>query len=245
MLKKLVLSLAALLLIANTAMAAEKTVSVAHDATWPPMEFVGSDKKLTGYAIDYIQAVAKEAGFKVKSKNQAWDGIFGGLDAGRYDAIVSSVTITEERQKTYDFSLPYYDVHQALVVPAASEAKTFEDMKGKTVGGQIGTTAIEVLKKYDGVKVKSYDEIGLAMEDLFNGRIDGVVCDDPVAKLYAVKKPQYQGKMKLVATAPEVEHLGMVVKKGNKEMVELLNKGIKAVKEKGIEAELIKKWMGN
>ena len=96
-------------LVSGTALAAQKdfTITVATDATWPPMEMVDTNKNIVGFDIDFLTAVAKEAGFNVEFKNTAWDGIFAGIAAGKYDAIISSVTITDERKKTMDFSLPY------------------------------------------------------------------------------------------------------------------------------------------
>jgi polar amino acid transport system substrate-binding protein len=241
--KRIVLLLLAVLLIAPCAWA--KTIVVAADATWPPMEMVDENKQITGFGVEYVKAADKEAGFEVEFKNVAWDGIFAGLDAGKYDAISSSVTITEERKATMDFSIPYLKVRQALVVPKESTAKTLEDMKGKTLGGQIGTTGFFAIKKVEGVNAKSYDEIGLAMEDLFNGRIDGVVCDDPVAALYALQKADYAAKLKIAAVLDTGdEFYAVAVKKGNKEVLDLLNKGIEAVQAKGLDKELRKKWMG-
>ncbi|MBG3877016.1 basic amino acid ABC transporter substrate-binding protein [Desulfovibrio oxamicus] len=245
MLKKIVLTLAALLVTANVAFA-EKTIVVAQDATWPPMEFVDANKNLVGFSVDYTDAMAKEAGFKIVHKNVAWDGIFAGLESGSYDAIVSSVSITDERKNAMDFTAPYYEVRQALVVPKTTNATKLDDMKGKTLGGQISTTGYFTIKKTAGVTAKSYDEIGLAMEDLFNGRIDGVVCDDPVAASYALQQEQYAAKMKIafVIETQEKEFYGIAVKKGNKEVLDLLNKGIAAVKAKGIDKQLREKWIG-
>lgn len=224
---------------------AEKTIIFASDTTWPPMEFVNSDKEIVGYSIDFMTAAAKEAGFKAVFKSVAWDGIFAGLANNKYDAICSSVEITEKRQKTMGFSEPYYKVSQALVVPSDSNAKTIQDLKGKTVAAQIGTTGYFAIKKVDGVNAKSYDEIGLAFEDMRNGRIDAVVCDDPVAAQFANQKQEYMGKMKLVENVPtEVEGLyAIAVKKGNDEILELVNKGIAAVKAKGLDKELKAKWI--
>jgi polar amino acid transport system substrate-binding protein len=243
MMKRIGLLLLAGLLFASSAWA--RTVVIAQDATWPPMEFVNEQKEIIGFDTDYMKAAAKEAGYEVVLKNVAWDGIFAGLDAGQYDAVCSSVTITDERKNAMDFSIPYFKVRQALVVPKASTVKTLEEMKGKTLGGQIGTTGYFAIKKIEGINAKSYDEIGLAMEDLFNGRIDGVVCDDPVAAQYALQKAEYAEKLKIAAVLDTGdEYYGVAVKKGNKEVLDLLNKGIKAVQDKGIEKELRGKWMG-
>src|SRR5690349_6132158 len=100
-----------------TAFATPKSIKVATDATWPPMEMVDANKQIVGYDIDFLNAVAKEAGIVVEFKNTAWDGIFAGLDSGQYDAIISSVTITDERKAKYDFTEPYTSIGQILVVP--------------------------------------------------------------------------------------------------------------------------------
>ena len=231
-------------LVPSQVSAAEKTITVATDATWPPMEMLDKDKNIIGFDIDFMNAVAQEAGFKVEFKNTAWDGIFGGLDLGKYDAVISSVTITDERKKTFDFSLPYINAGQVLTVPKdLTDVKTLEDMKGKKVGAQIGTTGAMEVKKVEGVEPKNYDEIGLAFEDMAAGRIQGVVCDTPVAADFALQRAEYKAKFMIVGEPFTEESYGIVLKKGNKELVDLINKGIEAVQAKGIDKELEKKWL--
>lgn len=243
MIKRIAFLLAAFVLVAPPAWA--RTIVIAQDATWPPMEFVDDSKQIVGFSTEFMKAAAKEGGFVAEFKNVAWDGIFAGLDAGKYDAVCSSVTVTDERKVTMDFSIPYFQVRQALVVPKSVTAKSIEEMRGKTLGGQIGTTGYFAVKKVTGVNSKSYDEIGLAMEDLFNGRIDGVVCDDPVAAQYALQKAEYAAKLKIAAVLDTGdEFYGVAVKKGNKEVLDLINKGIKAVQEKGIDKDLRARWIG-
>ena len=233
----------ALLLPLGPARAAGKTYTVATDATWPPMEMVDANKQIVGLDIDYLTAVAKEAGFAVTFKNTAWDGIFAGLEAGQYDIIASSVTITEERRKKYDFSAPYIDIGQILVVPKAETAATLAAMKGKKVGAQIGTTGAFEIKKVEGVEPKSYDEIGLAFEDMAAGRIAGVVCDEPVAVQFALQKAEYKEKFKIVGSPFTTEAYGFVVRKGDAALLDLLNKGIAAVKAKKLDEQLRAKWL--
>jgi len=227
-----------------TAFAAPKSIKVATDATWPPMEMVDANKQIVGYDIDFLKAVAKEAGVAVEFKNTAWDGIFAGLDSGQYDAIISSVTITDERKAKYDFTDAYTSIGQILVVPKTDKtSKTIADLKGKKVGSQIGTTGAMEVKKVAGVESKTYDEIGLAFEDMAAGRISGVVCDEPVAAHFALQKKEYKEKFKIVGKAFTKEGYGIVVKKGNKDLVALLNKGIKAVKAKKLDTKIHTKWV--
>lgn len=220
----------------------EVIITVASDATWPPMEMIDANKHLVGFDIDFMNAVAREAGFKVLIENTAWDGIFAGVATGKYDAIISSVTIDDERKKTVDFSDPYINAGQVLVVPKGSAAKVLSDLKGKQVGAQIGTTGSFEINKVKDVTLKAYDELGLAFEDMVAGRIDGIVCDTPIAANYALQKDEYKGKFIIAGEPFTDENYGIVVKKGNTKLLELINKGIKAVKAKGIDQELKAKW---
>jgi len=225
--------------------AAEETTSItcATDATWPPMEMVNENKDIVGFDIDFFNAVAEEAGFKVEFKNTAWDGIFAGIAAGKYDAIISSVTITDERKKTMSFSEPYINAGQVLIVPKESDAVMIADLVGERVGAQIGTTGGREVEKVEGVELKSYDEIGLAFEDMATGRIAGVVCDTPVAAQYALQQDEYKEKFKIVGDVLTTEYYGIVVQKDNQKLLDLINKGIKAVQEKGIDKQLEEKWL--
>lgn len=246
MFRTLSMALITLCLLTGSALAAaEKTIVFASDATWPPMELLDNKKQVIGYSSDYVNAIAKELNMSVEVRNVAWDGIFAGLAAGNYDAVASSVTITPERQKQFLFTLPYAEIHQALVVRADSPVKALTDLKDKKVGGQIGTTGIFVMQNAKtGAVMREYEDVGLAMEDLANGRIDAVMCDDPVAKFYANKNKDFNDKFKLVFTTPEAEYYGFALNKKSTALQERLNKGIKAVQEKGIEKELQKKWFG-
>ena len=244
MLRRIALAMIGLVLMCSPALAADKII-VASDCTWPPMEMLDANKKPEGYSTDYLRAIGKAIGADMEVRNVAWDGIFSGITTGQYDVVASSVTITPERQQQFDFTDPYYEVVQAVVVPEGKSVKSLADLKGKKVGGQIGTTGIFVLRKANvGADIKEYDDVGLAMQDLMNNRIDAVICDDPVAMYYANKKADTDGKLNLSFKTDEKEYYGFTVRKGRKDLVEKLNKGIKQVKASGEEAKIIEKWMG-
>jgi polar amino acid transport system substrate-binding protein len=208
------------------------------------MEYVNEDKQIVGFTIDLMQAAVEAGGFTVEFKNTAMDGIFAGLAAGKYDAVMSSVTITEERKKTMDFSIPYLNAGQVLIVRSATRGvTTLADLRGKTVGAQIGTTGYYEIEKVSGVKPKSYDELGLALEDLAVGRIAGVVAHAPVAAGFVLQNPSYKGKVKIVGKPFTEELYGVAVKKGNAEVLQAINAGLKKVLDSG-EAERLKdKWL--
>ena len=175
----------------------------------------------------------------------AWDGIFAGLAAGNYDLLAASTTITPERQKAFDFTEPYYGVVQAVVMPKGKKINSLADLKGLTVGSQIGITGVFVLRKADvGAKIKEYDDIGLAFEDLAAGRTDAVICDDPVAKYYANKRADFAGKFNVAYLHKDPEYYGFCLRKGDTELLERLNKAIASMQADGTEAKLKIKWMG-
>jgi polar amino acid transport system substrate-binding protein len=247
MLRKIVLGLmlaGVLFGMLSCAQKAAAKIVIATDATWPPMEMVDENKNIVGFDVDLLNAAAKAGGFAVEFKNTAWDGIFAGLEAGKYDAVMSSVTITDERKKTMDFSIPYINAGQILVVKSnVSNVSTLADLKGKTVGAQIGTTGAFEIDKVKDVKKKEYDEIGLAFEDLANGRLDAVVCDTPVAAQYALQNDSYKGKLKIVGQPFTEEFYGVAVKKGNAKVLDQINAGLKKVIDSGEAKTLEEKWL--
>lgn len=219
---------------ATAAAPAPKTIVFAADAAYPPMQYMNEQKEIVGFEVDVIKAAAEKAGFKAEFKNVAWDGIFAGLASKKYDAISSSVSITEERKATMDFSDPIMSIEQMLVVAKDSKATDLAALKGKSIGAQIGTTSYLVIKDEKGFKaIKTYDEVGLAMEDLVKGSIQAVVADSPVAVDYTTKKHADKIKIAGVLKSDKVENIGIAVLKGNKEVIDLVNKGLAAIKADG------------
>ncbi len=219
-------------------------IVVASDATWPPMEFVNADKEMVGFDIDLMKLVAEAGGFEVEFRNTAWDGIFAGLKNKQYDAVISSVTITEERKLEMDFSTPYINAGQVLIVRAnPAGVTTLADLKGKAVGAQIGTTGAFEIEKVSGVTLRNYDELGLAIEDLVNGRIDGVVADTPIAADYVLQNDTYKSKLKIVGVPFTEELYGIAVAKGNTAVLDLINAGLAKVLGTDAYKALEDKWL--
>ena len=223
---------------------AERTLVIAVNANWPPMQMKDGKGNVSGYEIDLLKALAAEAGFKVKLVNVSWRNIFNELGAGKYDAIMASVSITDGRKEKYAFSDPYFTAEQILLVP---KAKANAQLQGKTMAVFKLTTGAEAVRSTQGCNIAYYtvDETEQAFKDLSKGFVDGVLCDSPVAYNYAAK---YNGKFALKGDACALakksanEDYGIVVKKGDTETLDLINKGLKAVKENGIEAKIKDKW---
>ncbi len=244
MIKKLSLLFCALAMVATCAHA--KTITFASDCTWPPMEMVDAHKNIVGFGPDLLHAMAKAGNFTVVIKNTAWDGIFAGLAAGKYDAISSSVSITKKRAKVMDFSKPYFEVKQGVVVRENSKISSSADLNGKAVGAQIGTTGFFAAQKIKGATAKSYDEVGLAIADLDNGRLSAVICDDAVAMDYALTNPKYAKTLKLAyyIKSKKPEYLGFAVRKGNKAVLKIINDSLAKVKATGEYDKIYNKWFG-
>jgi polar amino acid transport system substrate-binding protein len=244
MLKKTVMIALVLLMFVPNAFS-QTIITVASDATWPPMEYVNKDKAIAGFTPELLAAMEKVSDIKFNLKNTAWDGIFAGLAAGKYDMIASSVSITESRKKVMSFSDPYFEVKQGVITKKNANIKSKADLKGKKAGSQIGTTGFLVGRKIDGVIMKSYDEIGLAVEDLYNGRTDAVVCDDAVAADYALTNKQYSQALTLafLLKSDKPEYLGFAFKKGkSKDKQKLVNDALEKVKASGEYDRIFKKW---
>jgi polar amino acid transport system substrate-binding protein len=225
---------------------AKKTakIIIASDCTWPPMEFVDENKQIVGFDIDLINAVAKASGMEIEIRNAAWDGIFAGLAAGKYDAVISSVTINDERKKSMNFSIPYVNAGQILVVRKDTKnLSKLVDFKGKVAGAQIGTTGAFEIDKVKGLTKKTYDDIGLGMEDLVNKRIDVIVCDKPTAISYALKNAKYKTALTIVGEPFTQEYYGIAVNKTNTEVLNKLNAGLKKVIDSGEIKKIEDKWL--
>ena len=236
--------LSVLVLFAGCQKKSSDTIVIASDCTWPPMEFINEDKEIVGFDIDLLYAMAEAGGFEIEIRNTAWDGIFAGLANGNYDAVCSSVTITEERKKTMDFTAPYINAGQVLIVQAAATGmETLDDMKGKTIGAQIGTTGAIAVTEAGGITLKNYDELGLAVEDLANGNLDAVVADNPIAADYVLGNDNYKSRLKIVGEPFTEEYYGIAVKKGNTEVLEKLDSALSAVIASGKRDELVNKWL--
>jgi polar amino acid transport system substrate-binding protein len=223
--------------------AAKSRLTVACDATWPPFEQVNEQtKQLDGFGPELMRAIAAKAGLEIELINVNFDSLMAGVSQCQYDMAVSSITITEERKKTILFSDPYYAAGQIVTVNKDNTAiKSKDDLAGKTVGGQIGTTGIIEAGKIPGAKVKTYDEVGLAFQDLINGQLDSVIADNPVAALYVNKN---RDTLMTVGTVFTDEYFGVAICKKRADLVPRVNAALKALRDEGYIDSLSKKWIG-
>lgn len=227
---------------------AQKTIVVAVDGDWPPMKMKDDKGTLTGFEMEMMKAIAEEAGFQLTLVEVPWDNMFTDLEAGKFDAIMASVSITDKRKEKFDFTEPYFSAQQLLVV---RKSMASESLEGATIAAFESTTGAAVLGRSEKVQKRFYPvgEAGSPFNDLAEGKVDGVLCDTPVAINYSFLKDAYKGKFaiaseKTVLGKPSAtEDYAIVVKKGNTEVLALLNKGIKAIDAKEISSRLKAKWI--
>jgi len=221
-----------------------RTVRVATDATYPPFEMLDESKNIVGYDIDLITEICNLAKCKPEIKSTAWDGIFPALQKGDFDAVISGVTITAERDKTMDFSDPYIEVGQVLLVRADEDRiGGLDDMADKVVAVQRGTTNDETatqLQKEGKIKdVKRFPTFDLAVKSLLNKDVDAVVIDNTAASGYMGTNPD---QLKVAGEKFTSEGLGIVVREGDKELQGAFNAALKVLKENGTLDRLYQKW---
>ena len=241
--KIIVVSLLLVLLVGSTAFAGgqkEEGYIIGSDCTWPPFEYVDENGDIVGFEVDLIAAISEYSKVPMTVRNVAWDGIFAGLSNGAYDAVVSGVTILDERKEVMDFTTPILEVTQSILVTSSNtNISKSSDVVGKKIGVQIGTTGQFALEAIGGVTIKSYDEIGLAVEDLLNNNLDAVVADSIIAADFVLANENYAGKLLVKGTLEgDKEQIGWAVKKGNSELLTILNDGIKAMQDNGTVAKL-------
>jgi polar amino acid transport system substrate-binding protein len=212
------------------------------DTTYAPFESIDTTSgQAVGFDVDLANLIANKLGVKAKIMSTDFGGIIPALQSGKFDAIISAMTITDERKKEIDFSDPYYDSGQIIAVQVSNNSiKGPDDLSGKKVGVQTGTTGEEAAKKIKGAIVKSYPDIQLAFTDLVIGRIDAVVNDLPVSAFYAKGHPG----VKLVGNLFTVEQYGIAFRKDETELREAVNDALKEIKANGEYDQIYEKWFG-
>ena len=220
-----------------------KEVVIAMEAAYPPFESVAADGTLVGFDVDLANAVCAEMKVKCKIVNVGWDGLIPGLVAKKHDAIWTSMNITDERKKVVDFSDTYYRMQNRFVAKkGANIVISKEGLKGKTIAVQISTTHDNFVTEQFGdvATIKRYVGAGEPYLELLNGRADlhfgfivpineGFLSKDGNDKSFELIGPTYTGK----DNKKLGEGVAIAVRKQDKELRELLNSGLAAVKKNG------------
>lgn len=205
---------------------------------YKPFNYYNDKNELTGFDVEIGKALAEKMGMKPEPIATPWQGIIAGLKAERYDAIIGSMTITEEREKEVDFAGPYYVSGAQLFVASGSSIKGIDDIDNDvTVGVTISTVYEEKAREYTN-QVKTYDSDITALRDLAAGRTDAVITDRFVGILAADESGI---KVEPAGDLIFVENIGMAVREGN-ELKGKLDQALKEIKEDGTYLEISNKY---
>ncbi len=246
---KLVTAVAAatLALIMGSASAQETMkLKIGTEGAYPPFNTLTADGKLVGFDIDIANALCAQMKAECELVTQDWDGIIPALQAGKFDAIIASMSITEERKQQVAFTNKYYTTPLAVVALKDSDLASTEPeaLAGKTVGAQAGTTqSIYADEHYAkaGAEAKSYPTQEEAVQDLMNGRLDAVISD----KFVLVEWMKTAGNecCKMVGDVKGTEtEAGIAVRKEDEELRQKLNSAIDAIVADGTYAKIVGKY---
>jgi len=226
---------------------AKKKLLVGTDAAYPPFENIEGGN-IVGFDIDLVSAVLEEAGYEFEVQHTGWEPLFQNLQNGSVDIGISAITITEDRKKTYDFSVPYFEASQMILVPEGSSVKTYQDLKDKVIGVQNGTTGDIKAQELLGEKstdIKKYETTPLAIMAMTKKESEGVIADNAVVKYYVANNPDAKVVAIEDSNSFESEFYGLMVQKGNDQLREAVNAALNTVMDNGKYAEIYKKWFGD
>ena len=211
---------------------------VGTDTPFPPFE-IGQPPDISGYDIEVMNGIAESLGLEVTYQDTSFDTIFRDVAQGKFDTSAAASTITPERQQTVNFTDPYYEAEQALLVTPDSDITSVDDLAGKTVGAQDATTGEEYANsETDAAEVRGFPEGPDAINALRAGQVDAVIIDQPVAQ-DAVDK---QGGVEILEQIPTGELYGFAVAKDNTALLDAMNGALQELKDDGTIEDLYQQY---
>jgi len=223
----------------------EGVIKIGMMGTYAPYNFLNDKKEMDGFDADISKELAKYLGVEPEFIAQEFSGMIPSLQAGKFDIVVSQMTITDERKEQMDFTQPYITNEvKVIVVENNSDIKEKEDFVGKNIGVGLGTNDETYLRtvltpEIGDFTIKTYDDVITSLKDLDAGRIDATINN-----LYALKPIINENgfKIKAVGEPVKADPAGVAAKKGNEELIAALNEALTQIKEDGTYNEIFKKW---
>ena len=212
------------------------------EGTYAPFTYHDEGGKLVGFDVEIGEEIAKRLGVRAEFLEGKWDGLIAGLDANRYDAVINQVGITEERKAKYDFSDPYIASKAALIVREDNaEIKEFADLAGKKAAQSL-TSNYGKMAEQAGAELVGTDGFDQSIALVVQGRADATINDS--LSFLDFKKKQPNAPVKIAATEDEAAYSGVIVRKGDPELVAAINEALKAMKADGTYQKISEKYFG-
>ena len=216
--------------------AAQKVYVVGTNAEYPPFEYV-ENGEIAGFDAEIIKEAAKRMEIEYKWLNTNFDGLIPALQTKKVDIVIAGMSVTPEREKAVNFSIPYLTSNVAIVTNSKNPIKNMNDLSGKSYGVELGTTKEASARKIDGAEVVPFSSTTGALVALKSGKIDGMVLDESVSSKYIEKNPEL-----VLVGVMEGEPKAAAFNKDDKELMENFSKVLEEMIADGTVAELKEKY---
>ena len=222
----------------------EGKIVIAMEGAWAPWTYHDENGDLVGFDTEVGKAIAEKLGVEAEFVEGEWDGLFTGLDTGRYDIIINGVEITDERSEKYDFTTPYAYIKTALITPSNDNSiKTFEDLKGKKTANSLNSTYMILAEKY-GAECQGVDTLSETIDMVLSGRVDATLNAEVSYYDYMTQHPE--AEIKIAALTEDASSVSIPLRKGEEtiRLKEAIDKAIDELKADGTLSTLSEKYFG-
>lgn len=235
-----VLALAMLCCFAGCGAKEDNVLTMGTNATFPPYEYVDDNGNIVGIDAEIAAALAEKLGMTLEIKDMEFDSLITACAGGSVDVVLAGMTVTDERKESVNFSDSYATGIQVIIVKEGSDIAAYEDLEGKMIGVQSGTTGdIYCTDEFGQDSVKQFQNGALAIEALKNGQVDCVIIDNEPAKAFVAAN---EG-LKILETEYAVEDYAIAIAKENTELLEKINKAMAELKADGTIDKIINKYI--
>lgn len=235
-----VLAFAMLCCFAGCGAKEDNVLTMGTNATFPPYEYVDDNGNIVGIDAEIAAALAEKLGMTLEIKDMEFDSLITACAGGSVDVVLAGMTVTDERKESVNFSDSYATGIQVIIVKEGSDIAAYEDLEGKMIGVQSGTTGdIYCTDEFGQDSVKQFQNGALAIEALKNGQVDCVIIDNEPAKAFVAAN---EG-LKILDTEYAVEDYAIAIAKENTELLEKINKAMAELKADGTIDKIINKYI--